>query len=150
MTVIDDEFETPDDLYTELCTVYELNPRLDVACKYDIELGKDNSKCYESIYDSLNQEWVGAKGNKLDVWCNPPHTKTKQFVKKAYEQWKKHNINIMMIIPANSVCTEYAKKYIYKNAKCYPIFGRIRFWKDGYPSKFPSRNSYFVVIWRKK
>jgi len=87
---------------------------------------------------------------RVDVWCNPPHTKTKEFVEKAYEQWLKYNINIMMIIPANSMCTKYAEKCIGNVAEYHPIYGRPQFLKDGKLSAYPSRNSYFVVIWRKK
>ena len=36
------------------------------------------------------------------------------------------------------------------NIEIHPVFGRPRFLRNGRPSKFPSRNSYFVVVWRKK
>ena len=84
-----------------------------------------------------------------DVWCNPPHSKTEKFVRKAVQQWAKHNISIMMIIPANSICTKYAEQCIEPHAEYHPIFFRPKFLRDGVASKDPSRNSYFVVIWRR-
>jgi hypothetical protein len=145
MGIVDDEWETPDDLYTDLTNVYDLEPQLDVCAN------KNNTKCRYWLENALNDVWLLDGDVKPScVWCNPPHTKTKEFVKKAFIEWNNFNINILMIIPANSVCTEYAKKYIKGSAEIHPIFGRIRFWQDGYPSKYPSRNSYFVVIWRKR
>jgi len=142
----DDEYETPPKLYEELCYKYDIYPKLDVSCN------NDNCMCEFGIMVDKNhsafiQPWYK---DGYDVWCNPPHSMTKQFVIRAYGQWLQHNINIMMIIPANSMCTSYAKECIEGKAEYHPIFKRPQFLKDGKLSKFPSRNSYFVVIWRRK
>jgi len=138
---LSDEYETPDDMFEQLCNEYGIHPQMDVAAT------SKNLKCQfhlSKFYDALESEW------EYDSWCNPPHSKTKQFVEKAYEQWKKHNIDILMIIPANSLCTNYAFDYILKKGvEFHPILGRPIFLVDGVPSKFNSRNGYFVVIWRK-
>lgn len=142
--MIDDEYETPDELFNFLCIKYNIYPDTDV-CATD-----DNSKCSGYVdreMDCLRHEF---QYHDDGLWCNPPHSMTKQFVKKMCEQWKKYNIPIMMIIPANSMCTSYAKECIEGKAEYHPIFGRPQFLKGGKLSKFPSRNSYFVVIWRKK
>jgi len=142
--MIDDEWETQDELFTSLCKKYKIYPDTDV-CATD-----DNSKCSGYIdreMDCLRHEF---QYHDEGLWCNPPHSKTKQFVKKMCEQWKKYNIPIMMIIPANSMCTSYASKYIEGKAEYHPIFKRPQFLQNGELSKFPSRNSYFVVIWRKR
>ena len=42
--------------------------------------------------NALNHDWLIDDGEEfwlMDVWCNPPHSKTKAFVLKAHEQWKK-------------------------------------------------------------
>lgn len=148
---LSDEFETPKELYKELCKKYKLNPRLDVACSY-ID-GYCNKKCYEGWFegmDSLNIDWVPTGGLKVDVWCNPPHSLTERFVKKACEQWKKHNINVMMIIPANTMSSQYWEGFIEGFAEYHPIRGRIRFLVDGKPTKYHSRNAYVCVIFRKR
>jgi len=136
--VVDDEYGTPDDLFKQVCEFHSVTPELDVCAD------KLNRKCNMYLSDALNEDWTAA------VWCNPPHSKTKQFVQKAYEQWMKHNIDILLIIPANSICTKYAELYIKNNATITPIYGRPRFLKDGKPSKYPSRNSYFSVCYHKR
>lgn len=117
-----------------------------------------NTKCpiyFTKDFDSLKNDWNiinSFEFSKLwcDIWMNPPHSLTKEFVKKAHEQWKKFNMNIITVIPANSMCTHYAEQYIEGSAEYHPIFGRPTFLVKGKKSKFPARNSYFVVIWRKK
>jgi len=139
---LSDEYETPKELFQLLCGYYGLAPELDVCAT------KENKKCKYFItkeVDALEEDWLH------DAWCNPPHSMTEKFVRKAYEQWKKHNNNIIMIIPANSMCTKYAHRYILqKGVEFYPIIGRPRFLVKGKKSRFNSRNSYFVVIWREQ
>ena len=139
---LSDEYETPDSLVAELSKQYGIFPELDAAAN------RINHKCVRWVVDSLNDDWVS--GNlKDDLWLNPPQTKCKEFVLKANEQWCKHNINIMMIIPANVLTTDYFHQVI-NNVEYYPIFGRITFLYNGKPSPYPARNGYFVVIWRKR
>ena len=140
----DDEFETPNELFWWLCRKYCIVPILDASAN------NDNSKTKYFLKDALFTEWVVPDKEINDVWCNPPHSKTEEFVKRAQNQWEKYGMNIMMIIPANAVCTHYFEYLIESNVEIYPITGRPRFLRNGRPSKFPSRNSYFVVIWRKK
>jgi len=54
----------------------------------------------------------------------------------------------MMILPANTVSSQYWHDCIEGIAEYHPIKGRIRFLRDGKPSEYPSRNAYVVVIWR--
>ena len=131
-----------------LCYKTGIFPSLDVAA------GQNNTKCKQWESDALNQEWhrITYDGNPnpyCDVWCNPPHSKTEEFVRRATKQWVKHNLNILMIIPANSICTKYAEECIEPHAEYHPIFFRPKFLKNG-EEKDPSRNSYFYVVWRKK
>lgn len=134
---VDDEFETPDKLYQELCEKYNFHPYLDVAADLN------NSKVDHFLDNSLNTNWSPMN------WCNPPHSKTKEFVLKAEEEYKKGN-RTMMLVPANSICAHYFDD-IFDNdhATYHRISGRPQFLKNGKVSDFPSRNSYFVVIWRK-
>jgi phage N-6-adenine-methyltransferase len=141
--MIDDEWETPDNLYALCCNIAGFVPDTDV-CATD-----DNSKCIGYVDKEMDCLKHDFKYHDEGLWCNPPHSMTKQFVLKMHEQWLKHNIPILMIVPANSICTKYFES-IYNDVEIYPIFGRPKFLKDGKPSKYPSRNSYFVVIWRKK
>ena len=138
-----DEYETPHTLYENLCNHFEIYPELDVCAS------KKVSKCkkFFSIDDNaLDKDWKSDS-----VWCNPPHSKTKEFVLKADKEWTENDINIMMLVPANAVCAHYFSDIFYhQHAEYYRLAGRIRFLVDGEKSPHPSRNSYFVVVWRKR
>ena len=135
----EDEYETPKALFYQLCEKYYIHPWYDVAATYE---NKKCSYCFTVETDGLSQLWI------RDVWCNPPHSKTEEFVKKADRQWKKFNINIMMIVPANAICAHFFDDILDTHAEYHRIPGRPRFLMNGKPTKYPSRNSYFVVIWR--
>lgn len=150
---LSDEWETPDALIQELCCKYNIQPELDVCSTHH------NSKCrfyFTKEMNSLEQDWLVLEEGKhselegADVWCNPPHSLTGKFVEKAHEQWKEHNISIMMILPANTMSSIYWHEYIEGNAEYHAIKGRIRFKIDGVASKFMSRNAYVCVIFRKR
>jgi len=138
--VTDDEWETPKELYDELCEKYGIHPTLD-ACATT-----DNRKCatyFTEEDDGLRQHW------EFDTWCNPPHTMTGDFVRKAHNEWLINNINIMILVPANTVSTIWWHECVEGMTEYHAIKGRIRFIKDGKPSKFVSRNSYILIIYRK-
>lgn len=135
---LSDEYETPNELYASLVDRFDISPSLDVASN------EYNSKCLFRLKDGLNDEWTAHS------WCNPPHSLNDKFVRKAFEQWQKHNINIMMLLPCNTQSSKYWHECIEGVAEYHPIKGRIRFLVDGKPSKHASRNAYCVVIWRKK
>jgi phage N-6-adenine-methyltransferase len=137
---IDDDYETPPELVKLLCEKFQVTPMIDVAAtgknrKFTIYFSKENS--------ALDNDWT------LDCWCNHPHTLHKEFVEKAYNEWKKHNITIMMIIPSNTGRTKYWHEFIEPYAEYKMIKGNIRFLKDGKPTKDAARNGYVCVIWRK-
>lgn len=69
-----DEWATPDYLYNELDKEFCFN--LDAAAS------EDNKKCdkFYTLSDSgLVHSWYGYR-----VFCNPPYSKVKDFVKKAF------------------------------------------------------------------
>jgi len=136
-SISDDEYETPNGLYVSLCGKYQIFPTLDAAAT------KENRKClkfFSKEQNGLEQEWDAV------TWVNHPHTLHEQFVTKAYQQWQKGKI-IMMIIPANTMRTKYWHKYIEGKAEYHAIEGAITFLKEGKPTKDSARNAYVVVIW---
>lgn len=140
---LSDEWETPRELYDELCNRYKINPAFDVAATSQNTLCV-NYKTKEDEIDGLQCNWI------QDTWVNPPHSLNEEFVRKAYEQNQKNNTNVIMILPCNAMSAEYWHDCIEKKAEYHPIKGRIRFLIDGKLSKFASRNAYVAVIWRKK
>lgn len=140
---LSDEWETPKEMYDFLCQKYNIFPVFDICANYS------NTKCKELFFtesdNALEKEWCFSP-----IWCNPPHNDTGRFVVKAFGEWRKYNITIMMIIPANSMCTNYAEECIEGKAEYHPINRRwCKFLHNG-EEKDHSRNGYFVVIWRKK
>ncbi len=138
----EDEYETPQSVYDDLIKKYKMKPILDPFAD------KENTKCnffFDKETNAFNYKWA------WDLWINAPHSKQEQAVKKANDSWLDHNINIIMIVPANAIGAHYFDNIFDSGAaKYYRYSGRIRFLQHGAPSKASSRNGYFVVIWRKR
>ena len=151
-SIVDDDFWTPLDLYERLCKLYNIKPELDVAAS------QQNTKCDNFLTNALFEEWytlVGGGHNirLVDVWCNPPHSLTEEFIRRADSQHKKYNINIMMIVPSNTESTKVWSELIendhYDLVENHRVEGRPRFLQHGNTkTKFSSRNAYRVLIWR--
>lgn len=123
------EWATPADFYKELDKEFHFN--LD-PCSTD-----ENAKCerhFTLADDGLSQNWGGAR-----VFCNPPYGREiYDWVKKCYEESRKPNTLVVMLIPARTD-TRYFHEYIYGKAKEIRfIRGRLHFndSKEGAP--FPS------------
>ena len=138
--VEEDEYETPPELYKDLCKKYDISPELDVCAD---ALNKKCDYYFDMTMDGLYNPW------RHDVWCNPPHSITEKFVRRAKFQWKKYNINIMMIIPTNTMSSIFWHECIEDIAEYHAIKGRPRFLQNGKKAPHISRNAYVCVIWRK-
>lgn len=129
------EWATPIKFYEELNK--EFNFTLD-PCATD-----DNAKCrkYFTVKENgLVQDW----GDEV-VFCNPPYGRELPlWVKKCYEEHKKHNITVVMLIPARTD-TSYFHDYIYGKSEIRFIRGRLKFNDCKQSAPFPS----MVVIYRK-
>lgn len=144
-SIVDDEFWTPKSLYEDLCKHYNFYPNLDAAAN------ADNTKCEHFLTNALYEEWIIHQPTQTRVWCNPPHSQTAMFVMRAGWQYAKYeNLEIMMIVPANFMSTDVWHNYVEGMREYHAIKGRPRFLRHGVPSKFPSRNAYVVILWRKK
>jgi len=142
-SIKDDEFETPTPLYEKLCAMYDFEPTLDVCCTLD------NQKCAFGIYEgSLHKEWELQGWGHTRGWCNPPHTKTAEFVAKAELEFVNNYFQTMMIVPANFGGTSTFHKYVEGKREYHFIEGRPVFLKNGRKTKYPSRNSYIVILWK--
>lgn len=154
-----DEWYTPKELYLYICKFLKLTPKLDVCATKDYHLCE---YFFTKEDDALKRDWLIKAGTKkTSVWCNPPGSQIQEFIDKAHEQWIKHDINIIMLIPTNSISNKGFEKIWntflnYTNIQIYPLFGvRPRF-LDGRenPSKpkvpkLGSRNGYIVLVFRK-
>ncbi len=98
---------------------------------------KENAKCdkyYTKEQDGLLQDWGGHT-----VFCNPPYgRKIKHWVKKCYEESKKPNTTVVLLIPARTD-TSYFHDYIYHKVKEIRfIRGRLKFGNSKNSAPFPS------------
>ncbi|MCB0743934.1 MAG: hypothetical protein KDC67_08525 [Ignavibacteriae bacterium] len=111
------DWQTPDWLYKEL----------------DYEFNFDFDPCpYKADFNGLEVEW--GKSN----FVNPPYCKSTKnqisrddFIKKAYEEWKKGKTCVLLIPSATG--TEAFHKYIYHNAEIRFLKRRVAF--KGYNTK---------------
>ena len=152
----DNSWETPDALYASICTKVRILPKLDVCASIE------TSKCphfFTEEQNALGMDWLW-DGDVVPVWMNPPNIHhvgkndgLKAFVEKAHEQWRKHNMQIVAILPASAFATKYfvkcAWQYPRNIVEVNPILPRPSFLLDGKQSEFGSRNSYMSVIWHK-
>ena len=98
---------------------------------------KQNAKC-ERFYtiedDGLTRNWGGAR-----VFCNPPYGRElAKWVRKCYEESRKPDTLVVMLIPARTD-TAYFHNYIYHKAREIRfIRGRLHFNESKQGAPFPS------------
>lgn len=123
------EWATPASLFSELNAEFNFN--LD-PCSTD-----ENAKCekhYTIEDDGLSQNWGGQR-----VFCNPPYGRElPKWVRKCYEESKKPDTLVVMLIPARTD-TSYFHDYIYHKAKEVRFLrGRLHFNESKQGAPFPS------------
>lgn len=96
-----------------------------------------NAKCanyFTPIDDGLKQDWRG-----YSVFCNPPYgRKIKDWVEKCYQESKKPETQVVMLIPARTDTT-YFHDFIYHKAKEIRfVRGRLKFGNTKNSAPFPS------------
>lgn len=141
-----DRLSTPDNEFIKCKKLWKIKCDLDVCAEIS------NTKCfwyYNKKHNGLKQPWGG-----YNIWCNPPHSQTKAWVIKAFYEWKTSNINILMLLPINTMTSNYFKQFAlpYIQFKRKMILNRINFldYKTQKPSKFNSVNGYVSVFFKKR
>lgn len=130
-----DEWATPQWLFDEL----------DAEFHFDLDpcATNENHKCakyYTKADDGLTKNWGG-----WSVFCNPPYGRQiGKWVRKAYEEAKKPQTTVVLLVPARTD-TKWFHDYIYGKAEIRFIRGRVRFGDSKNCAPFPS----MVVVWRK-
>lgn len=97
----------------------------------------ENAKCqkfYTKTENGLLQDWGGEI-----VFCNPPYGRQiAAWVRKCWEEAKKPNTKVVMLIPARTD-TKYFHEFIYhKAADIRFIQGRLKFGNAQNSAPFPS------------
>lgn len=122
-----DEWSTPTGFYEELNKEFDFT--LDPCANFE------NHKCdkyYTLQDDGLRQNWEGQT-----VFVNPPYSNIKVWAKKCYEESKKDNTIIVLLMPSRTD-TKYFHEYIYKKAELRFIKGRLKFGNSKNSAPFPS------------
>ncbi len=173
------EFETPSNVFYDIVDMInqlhfvkmskQIYLELDPFTTNDRGDGKSNSKCKYSFTiddDVFNREWYVKGHGIVDVWVNHPHQPNgthKQVIQKIDEQYRKWNMNVVMILPSNcrrtSYWHEYIEPHIFRDLPHptksrfiynFPYDKSIRFNERGKPSEDFSRNAYEIVFWVKQ
>lgn len=122
-----DVWSTPQDLFDALDSEFHFD--LDVCAD------EHNHKCpqYFTVEDDgLTQSWEGHR-----VWCNPPYSKIKQWVRKCYYEGHLPNTVVVMLVPSRTD-TKWFQNYILHRAEIRFIKGRLRFGGATENAPFPS------------
>ena len=121
----------------------------------------DNWKTPKDVYDKLNEEFqfdfdpcpynenhnITSINGLMTDWgnsnfVNPPYSKIADWCKKAYMEYKKGKI-VVMLIPSRTD-TKYWHEYIMKATEIRFIKGRLKFGDSKNSAPFPSA----VVVFR--
>lgn len=124
-----DDWATPQDFFDKL--------NLEFHFTLDPCASAENAKCqkfYTKTENGLLQDWGGGT-----VFCNPPYGRQiAAWVGKCWEEAKKPNTKVVMLIPARTD-TKYFHEYIYhKAADIRFIQGRLKFGNAQNSAPFPS------------
>ena len=154
-----DNWYTKEELYEYICHLVNIYPLLDICAS------KKSTKCinyFTKEYNSLEHDWiVPSYGKVLDIWCNAPGRYIQKFINKAHEQWLKKNMNIVMLIPVNTITNKEFETiwnlFLTKQVEIHPLFGIRPKFLDGRLEQFEpvepkmgSRNGYIVLVFRKR
>lgn len=129
-----DQWTTPQDFFDKLNDEFHftLDPCADST----------NHKCdlfFTKEQNGLSKDWGG-----YSVFCNPPYGREiSKWVQYSYEQSKKPNTTVVMLIPARTD-TAYFHDYIYGKAEIRFIRGRLKFGQATQGAPFPS----MVVVFK--
>lgn len=133
-----DLFNTPSYVFEQLNSIYNFS--VDAACC------KNNKKvangfCIDEGIDGLSQSWEGQR-----VFCNPPFSQKKKWIKKAIEEVEHNNCPVcVMILPLNCMSTNFFFDMVIKGGYHYQIpKGRIGFLDN--ETKKESKGNYSGTV----
>jgi site-specific DNA-methyltransferase (adenine-specific) len=92
-----------------------------------------SAKFFTEQDDGLTQEWSGHT-----AFVNPPYGRgIEKWIKKAYEESRKENTKVVMLLPARTD-TKYWHQYVMRAEEVYFIKGRLKFGDSENSAPFPS------------
>ena len=140
---VQDVWETPAKDYNKICGMFDIRPQLDVCAD------RNNRKCLKFFTeedDALSDEcqW------DVPYYMNPPYSKVKHFIKKAYEMSQKYGVD-GLCLTYSKTDTKWFHEYVWGKADIYFQKGRIRFiLPNGDVSKHPAPYPSMWIIYKGK
>ena len=111
---------------------------LDLYNKLNKEFNFDFDPCpINNTFNGLEIDW------KSKNFVNPPYSQLKLWIEKAYKEYEKGKL-VVMLIPARTDTIAF-HKYIYNQAEIRFIKGRLKFSNSKNSAPFPS----MIVIFKK-
>jgi site-specific DNA-methyltransferase (adenine-specific) len=96
----------------------------------------ENTKCtkfFTEADNGLSESWEG-----FNSFVNPPYGRgIDKWIRKAYEESRKNNTKVVMLIPARTD-TKYWHQYVMKADEVYFVKGRLKFGDSENSAPFPS------------
>jgi len=125
-----DNWQTPKGLYNEL----------------DYEFKFDDDPCpLNPTVDGLSRDW----GKRCFV--NPPYSKVKEFLKKAWNEIAKGNTDVAVFLTFSNTDTKWFHTYLYGIAELRFIRGKLKFLnKEGLEQSSAMRPSMIAVLTKAK
>jgi len=131
-----DEWATPRDLFEKLNAKFDFT--LDPCAT---ELNAVCPKYYTREQDGLTQSWEGER-----VFCNPPYSDLKRWIKKCHEETQ-NGCLVVMLIPARTDTIAF-HEYIYGRYEIEFLKGRLKFGDSVNSAPFPSMLVLMVKTWQ--
>lgn len=111
-----DEWGTPQAFFDKLAEEFKF--------VFDAAASEENCKCKVWSGDSLDIDWYKLCGTSA-IWLNPPYSRVKEFMKKAYDESRK-GARIVCLIPSRTD-TKYWHDYVMKSSEIRFVKGRLKF-----------------------
>lgn len=142
----DDYYETPQWLFDDIKNKTRLNFDMDACASLE------NRKCRRYCTEEFNILNYKDTWEVNAIWCNPPRSKNGKFVDYMVNLWNTQNHDIVMLLCWNDLGNKYGEKVL-EHILCGDFevenLGKIKFYKNGKESPYPSRLTYFWC-WMKK
>ncbi len=114
---VNDEYGTPPLLFLEACKKFHINPVVDYAAS---EINHLCDRYYTKKQNSLTKSWTESG------FLNPPYSMAKEFMGKAYSEWKKHKIDLLILVYSKTD-TDWWHRFVENKAEVHFQKGRIKF-----------------------
>lgn len=130
-----DEWQTPMELFQDLDREFHFD--LDACATHENHMV---DAYFTKDEDGLEQNWGGHT-----VWCNPPYSQIKKWVRKCYYEGHKPNTTVVLLVPSRTDVWWY-QNYVLHRAEVRFIRGRLRFIGPGAIANAPFPSA--LVIYR--